>query len=56
MIKDETDIIGFDEHADISTHWVTSYTNGNIKTYFGSFAVLHILAYFGTFQNKSKKL
>ena len=41
-IKDETYITSLDEYADIGTHWIALYMNGNVVTYFDSFEVEHI--------------
>ena len=40
--KDETYITSLDEYADIGTHWIALYMNGNAVTYFDSFGVEHI--------------
>ena len=40
--KDEAYITCFDEYADIGTHWIALYMNGNAVTYFDSFEVDHI--------------
>ena len=40
--KDEAYITCFDEYADIGTHWIALYMNGNAVTYFDSFGVEHI--------------
>ena len=41
-IKVETYITSLDEYADIGTHWIALYMNGNVITYFDSFEVEHI--------------
>ena len=41
-IKVETYITSLDEYADIGTHWIALYMNGNAVTYFDSFEVEHI--------------
>ena len=41
-IKVETYITSLDEYADIGTHWIALYMNGNVVTYFDSFEVEHI--------------
>ena len=41
-IKVETYITSLDEYADIGTHWIALYMNGNAVTYFDSFGVEHI--------------
>ena len=40
--KDEAYITCFEEYADIGTHWIALYMNGNAVTYFDSFGVEHI--------------
>ena len=40
--KDETYITSLDEYADIGTHWIALYMNGNAVTYFDSFGVEHV--------------
>ena len=42
-IKNGTYVINLDEeYADIGTHWIALYSNGNTKTYFDNFGVEHI--------------
>ena len=41
-IKDGAYIINLDQYANISTHWITLYANGNTQTYFDSFGIEHI--------------
>ena len=41
-IKVETYLTSLDEYADIGTHWIALYMNGNVVTYFDSFEVEHI--------------
>ena len=36
------DIINFDEHESIGTHWIALYVNAKSVTYFESFGVEHI--------------
>ena len=41
-IKDGVYITNLDEYADIGTHWIVLYANGNTKTNFDSFGVEYI--------------
>ena len=48
-IKDGAYVVNLDEYSDIGTHWIASYVNNKIVTYFDTFGL-------STFQKKSKKL
>ena len=41
-IKDGAYVINLDEQADIGTHWIALFCNGNEIVYFDSFDVEHI--------------
>ena len=41
-IKDGAYVINLDEYADVDTHWIALFCNGNEIVYFGSFGVEHV--------------
>ena len=41
-IKDGAYVINLDEYADVGTHWIALFCNGNEIVYFDSFGVEHI--------------
>ena len=41
-IKDGAYIINLDEYADVGTHWIALFCNGNEIVYFDSFGVEHV--------------
>ena len=54
IIKNGAYVINLDEYGDIGTHWVTSYVNSKIVTYFDSFGVEHIPKEIMKFINRKK--
>ena len=42
-IRDRANVINFDKYANVRTHWVAQYANGNSGACFYSFGVEHIL-------------
>ena len=40
-IKDRAYVINLDEYADVGTHWIASFCDGNEIVYFNSFGVEH---------------
>ena len=42
-IKDGAYVINLDEYADVGTHWIALFCNGNEVVYFESFGVEHVL-------------
>ena len=42
QIKDRAYLIYLDEYADVGTHWIALYLNGNAITYFDSFGVENV--------------
>ena len=41
-IKDGVYVINLDEYADVGTHWIALFCNGNEIVYFDSFCVEHV--------------
>ena len=41
-IKDGAYVINLDEYADVGTHWIALFCNGNEIVYFDSFGVEHV--------------
>ena len=41
-VKDGAYVINLDEYADVGTHWIALFCNGNEIVYFDSFGVEHI--------------
>ena len=41
-IKDGAYVINLDEYADVGTHWIALFCNGNEVVYFESFGVEHV--------------
>ena len=41
-IRDGAYVINLDEYADVDTHWIALFCNGNEIVYFGSFGVEHV--------------
>ena len=42
-IKDEAYVINLDEYADVGTHWIALFCNGNEIVYFHSFGLSMLL-------------
>ena len=41
-IKDGSYVINLDEYADVGTHWIALFCNGNEIVYFDGFGVEHV--------------
>ena len=41
-VKDGAYVINLDEYSDIGNHWVASYVNNKIATFFDSFGIEYI--------------
>ena len=41
-IKDGAYVLNLDEYADVGTHWIALFCNGNEIVYFDSFGIEHV--------------
>ena len=53
-IKDGTWVFEFDEYADVGTHWIALFCNGNEIVYFDSFGVENVPKEVKEFIGKNK--